>query len=177
MEKVVLRHHDLYRSLSDQTKAMCLIQAFRGHYNTELLFEETLAMVNPRLIRTQDPHRDYEDGTDAKCLGILTRYQEIKGVRRMVIRGAVTGVSKKVSWIRLGVYNDFKKDIDYFLIPNEHGCRIRFHNGSGRIQFQYSAKKDSYSNGLNDYRVPGIEEVSADIVPTEKEDIHHEPID
>lgn len=164
MESVVLQHHELYTGLPNSTKAMCILQAFRGHYNIELLFEETLSHVNPGLIRTKDVYMDYTDGTDAKCLGIMLRFSG----NRKIVRGAVTGISKKVSWIRLAVYNDFKGTVDYFLIPTDHGCKITYNRYGGRIPFHYAHTQDKYSNGLDKYRVADIFEVAKEIRDAEE---------
>jgi hypothetical protein len=158
MERVIIPFHALYADLTLEMNAVFLRQAFRGHFNIELLFEETLSHINPRLVRTSSPYMDYKDGTDAKCIGMLLKYQRRPDGIRKTIRGTVSNVSRKSKGIRLAVYNEFVKRIDYFLIPSKAIARLV--GGKKSIHFQYSHTKDRYTNGMDEFRVLTIMDVA-----------------
>jgi hypothetical protein len=105
---------------------------------------------------TDVAYKDFSDGTEAKTAS-TREYIDSKGDGR--ICGQISNCEGKTGWIRAACYNSYKGDIDYFLIPPHHNCTF----DAGMIRFSYNRTKDTYSNGLEQYRVSSVYDVCRNV--------------
>lgn len=102
---------------------------------------------------------DFEDFTEAKTGSVSLGWDKKKDCSTR--NGRITNVKKKIGYMRVAVWNDCSRFIDYFLIPPDHDCKSYSSaaNPAGAIQFVYAETKDTYSNGLEKYRCYDVEYV------------------
>lgn len=102
---------------------------------------------------------DFEDGSEAKTGSCTLQLKKSTGY--YAVKGQITNVSGKDGVIRAALYNDWSKKIDFFLLPPGYLCKSYAYEKcpQASIKFSYSRKNDTYSNGLEDYRVFFVEDV------------------
>lgn len=111
---------------------------------------------------------DFSDGSEAKtgCTWI-TYSMKSNGKRYPNISGNITNLHGKTGYVRVAIYNNVKKSIDYFLLPPGHKVKCYFTASSGTkgtAKFSYNTKEDTYSNNLELYRVKNLKEACKNIV-------------
>lgn len=102
---------------------------------------------------------DFEDGSEAKTGSCTLQLKNSTGYYS--VKGQITNVSGKDGYIRVAIYNDWADRIDFFLLPPGYACSSYSYEKcpQAQIKFSYSRRNDSYSNGLERYRVSGLEHV------------------
>lgn len=102
---------------------------------------------------------DFDDGSEAKTGSCTVQMQKSTGYD--MVKGQITNVSGKNGYIRVALYNDWTNRIDFFLLPPGYGCSSYTHEKcpQAQIKFSYSRRNDSYSNGLEIYRVYDLKDV------------------
>jgi len=125
-------------------------------YNQELSakFWEKIIEKIGKIKYKDNHHMDFSDGSEAKTSSA--------SLSRGRVSGKITNVSNKTGYIRVACYNFWKKNIDYFLLPPKHKCKMLFSEATGNrgsIYFSYNRTLDTYSNNLDKYRVKNIKEV------------------
>lgn len=105
---------------------------------------------------------DFEDFSEAKT-GSCTSRPGSKGYYSY--KGQITGVGGKLGYIRVALYNEYSRSIDFFLLPPDHSCNSYTAEmcPQAAIKFSYSRRDDTYSNGLEQYRVYKVEDVCSKI--------------
>ena len=113
--------------------------------------------------RTNVAHMDFRDKSEAKSLAALYYFNHSKGSGS--VRGNINNISKKVGYIRVACYNCHKDSIDFFLLPPNHECKVNYYESvrNGKLAFNYNRQRDTYSNGLELYRVKDYKEACKEI--------------
>ena len=141
--------------ISKQERAFIRQWINRGHEFSSKLWEEMIQKLAKTKF-TDVAHMDFADGTESKSA--CTRLDANKGG----IVGQITNVDGKTGWIRVACYNNWKKTIDFFLLPPNHTVKAYFSAATGNrghIKFSYNRSADTYSNNLELYRVKLVKDV------------------
>lgn len=141
--------------ISAQERAFMRKWVDLGHEYSSRLWE--LIIQHKAETKFEDvAHQDFHDGSEAKSAS--TRLNAAGNA----IVGQISNVTGKTGYIRVACYNNWKKKIDFFLLPPNHNCTAYFSEAAGNrgsIRFSYSRRTNRYSNYLEWYRVHSLQDV------------------
>jgi len=125
---------------------------FRMEPLWEIIIEE---LANTKCLKAHATGADFEDGSDAKI--ITLRFNS----KQKSFKGTFKGLQLKTGHLRIAMFNPCHDRLDFFLIPPDHHMQLS--NSCSRIadqlDFNYSIKPDTYTKGLEAYRVSDVYEV------------------
>jgi len=113
-----------------------------------------------------------EDKSDAKTASCskVERYCEKNETLYTSYRGKITSVETKLGDLRCVVYNEYRDALDFFLIPHNY-IKFMSSNLGGRkvqgkkvINYSYNTTKNTYSNNMEDFRVPTFKDICKVVV-------------
>jgi hypothetical protein len=107
------------------------------------------------------PYDFKEDRSDAKT-GCCRINLSKKGYESC--SGEIAGVENKVGDLRVVIYNEARRTCDFFLIPHKMIKSLAAwgygqNEKKMRINFSYSMRNDTYSNGLEVFRKSSFKEI------------------
>jgi hypothetical protein len=117
-----------------------------------------VGMMTNQNALANESYRDFEDNSDAK-----TSSCSLYLIKR-TYKGMIGSAEHKIGYIRAAIYNEWKDDIDFFLIPPPTSRdNICSYNYQGNICYSWNMLTEKYSNGLENYRKKTLKEVCVNI--------------
>lgn len=134
MDEIINAYHPDYKTDSRQAKRKNVERARRGNFQLSQLLEETIELRSREIRKVPLKNvnidgMDFDDGSDLKSCTFNYRSQRLMGV--------IAGLKNKTGDIRVILWNDFLKMIEFYFIPKED---VNLLATGGRIDFSASTK-------------------------------------